>query len=115
MHYMIRYRFGLKPNVCLGLSVGQHISVRAMIQDKTVQRNYTPISLNNQKGYFELMIKTYPNGNVSKYMNEMNLGDLLEVIGPRGRYRYIANQKPHICMIAGGTGITPMLQVRYQV
>ena len=99
----------------LGLAAGQHIAIRATIQGKSVQRNYTPISSDWQRGYFELMIKTYPDGNISKYMDGLGIGDLVEISGPRGRYLYKANQRTQLCMIAGGTGITPMLQIIRQV
>jgi cytochrome-b5 reductase len=106
------YRFQLPdPDMCLGLHIGQHIVIRAMLNGSFVQRNYTPISMDNQKGHFDLLIKTYPNGNISKYVDEMKLGEFIEVSGPRGRYSYTANKKTQLCMIAGGTGITPMLQI----
>lgn len=38
-------------------------------------------------------------------------GDLLLVKGPLTKFAYEANSKKQIGMIAGGTGITPMLQV----
>ncbi len=95
----------------LGLPIGKHISVRATIDGKEVTRSYTPISSDDDLGYFELMIKTYPNGNISKYMDGMKLGDLLEVRGPKGNFNYSPNMCSEIGMIAGGTGLTPLLQV----
>jgi hypothetical protein len=52
------YRFGLpKETDCLGLPIGQHISIQANIDGKNVMRSYTPTSLDNDKGYFELVVK----------------------------------------------------------
>jgi NAD(P)H-flavin reductase len=41
------------------LPVGQHIILSAEVNGKVVQRPYTPISTDIEKGYFELVIKIY--------------------------------------------------------
>lgn len=41
----------------LGLPIGQHISIQANIDGKNVMRSYTPTTLDNDKGYFELVVK----------------------------------------------------------
>ena len=41
----------------------------------------------------------------------MQVGQLLKVKGPKGAMVYTPNMVKHIGMIAGGTGITPMLQI----
>jgi cytochrome-b5 reductase len=54
----IRYRFKLpRPNDYLGLPIGQHITICAQIGDKEIQRSYTPISSDEDRGHFDLMIK----------------------------------------------------------
>jgi len=52
------YRFKL-PHVqdVLGLPTGQHIAVSAEINGKVITRNYTPISNDNDRGHFSLIIK----------------------------------------------------------
>lgn len=45
----------------------------------------------------------------------MRMGDLLEVKGPKGQMRYHAELAREIGCIAGGTGITPILQVIRQI
>merc|ERR1712048_717661 len=74
-------------------------------------RPYTPITTNETKGYFELMVKGYPTGVVSKYLCSLKKGDEVEVKGPLEKLPYKANMKKHIGMVAGGSGITPMLQI----
>lgn len=52
------YRFKLPhQRDVLGLPIGQHIAVSADINGKTVIRNYTPISLDDDRGFFEVLIK----------------------------------------------------------
>jgi cytochrome-b5 reductase len=57
---MPRYRFGLPhPEDSLGLPIGQHISLSAEIEGKDVMRSYTPTTLDDTKGHFDLLIKVY--------------------------------------------------------
>ena len=49
---------------------------------------------------------------MSQYIDHMNPGDFLQVRGPKGQFEYKPNMVKEMGMIAGGTGITPMLQVR---
>lgn len=107
-----RYRFALpSPTASLGLPIGQHISIMANIDGKQVMRSYTPTSLDNDKGYFELVVKAYEQGNISKYLSKLNEGDSIMVKGPKGKFNYTKDLSPHLLMIAGGTGITPMYQI----
>lgn len=74
-------------------------------------RSYTPISGDHQPGYFDLLIKSYPTGNISRHMASLAVGQSIRVKGPKGAFVYTPNMVRHFGMIAGGTGITPMLQV----
>jgi cytochrome-b5 reductase len=58
-----------------------------------------------------LLIKSYPQGNISKYMASLRVGNTIRVRGPKGAFVYTPNMVRHFGMIAGGTGITPMLQI----
>lgn len=113
-HNVAIYRFALPRSTdILGLPIGQHISLAATIpgQPKEVVRSYTPISSDHEAGYFDLLVKAYPQGNISKYLTGLKIGDNMKVRGPKGAMVYTPNMCRHIGMIAGGTGITPMLQV----
>ena len=41
----------------------------------------------------------------------MKIGEYLKIKGPKGNMIYTPNMCKHIGMVAGGTGITPMLQI----
>ncbi|KAK1779262.1 hypothetical protein QBC45DRAFT_412099 [Copromyces sp. CBS 386.78] len=116
-HNVAIYRFKLpSPSAILGLPIGQHISIGAAIEQpdgstKEIVRSYTPISGDHQPGYFDLLIKSYPTGNISKYMASLQVGQTIRVKGPKGAFVYTPNMVRHFGMVAGGTGITPMLQV----
>lgn len=111
-HNTAIYRFGLpRPGDSLGLPIGQHVSIAAEINGKEVMRSYTPTSSDVDKGYFDLLIKAYPNGNISKHVSNLTIGSTIRVRGPKGAFQYTPNMVKTFNMIAGGTGITPMYQI----
>lgn len=111
-HNTCVYRFGLPRSTDrLGLPIGQHISIGAMIDDKEIVRSYTPISTDDELGYFDLLIKTYESGNISRHVESKKIGETIEVRGPKGFFNYTPNMVKSFGMIAGGTGITPMYQI----
>lgn len=96
--------------------------------DETVERNYTPTSSDNVTGEFHLLVKVYrpneqfPNGGkASQYLDSVSVGENIQISGPWGLTEYLGlgnfksgNKKikaNQVGMIAGGTGITPMLSV----
>ncbi|KAG6630821.1 hypothetical protein CIPAW_13G047000 [Carya illinoinensis] len=108
-----RFRFSLPtPTSVLGLPVGQHIICRGKDnQGEEVTRPYTPITLDSNVGYFELVVKMYPKGKMSHHFRELKEGDYLSVKGPKGRFKYKPGQARAFGMLAGGSGITPMFQL----
>ncbi|KAL4901100.1 hypothetical protein BDW74DRAFT_170450 [Aspergillus multicolor] len=95
----------------LRLPTGQHVALRAVINGKTVQRSYTPISNNADLGHIELLIKVYPAGLLTNHLKTMEIGDKIEMRGPKGAMKYSDKYARRIGMVAGGTGITPMYQL----
>jgi cytochrome-b5 reductase len=55
--------------------------------------------------------QTYEKGNISRYVSLLKIGDKIRVKGPKGQFNYAPTLSREIGMIAGGTGITPMLQI----
>ncbi|XP_012279791.1 NADH-cytochrome b5 reductase 2 isoform X2 [Orussus abietinus] len=136
-HDTRKFRFGLptKEHV-LGLPTGQHVHLVAKVGDEVVIRSYTPVSRNVDKGYVDLVIKVYfknvhpkfpEGGKMSQYLESLKIGETIDFRGPSGRLIYKGNgtfaikllrkdppveyHMKKVVMIAGGTGITPMLQL----
>ncbi|XXG41120.1 hypothetical protein AAC387_Pa01g1661 [Persea americana] len=112
-HNVAKFRFALPtPTSVLGLPIGKHIRCRGRDNlGEEVIRPYTPITLDSDIGYFELVIKMYPLGRMSHHFREMRVGEYLSVKGPKGRFKYQPGQVRAFGMLAGGSGITPMFQV----
>merc|ERR1712098_403592 len=80
-----------------------------------VVRYYTPTTPHHHKGHFDLVIKVYPQGKMSQYIDKLAIGDSILVSGPKGLHVYKRNQSKHLGLIAGGTGITPCYQLIQQI
>ncbi|CAK0882102.1 unnamed protein product [Prorocentrum cordatum] len=75
------------PDAVLGLPVGHHLSVR-LPGGEGISRPYTPTTGDETKGSFDLVVKVYPNGIVSQYLNSVEVGDSVEISGPQGEITY---------------------------
>ena len=95
-------RFEIPFGKPLGLPIGRHVSVRADIEGSKVIRAYTPTSRPDQTGYFDLLIKSYEFGKMSKHLHSLKVGQSLEVRGPVGRFQYSKNSYERIGLVAGG-------------
>jgi len=113
------YRFAYDdPEATSGMTVASCLLTKAPIGSvkedgsrANVMRPYTPMSRPGVAGYLELAVKTYPEGKMSKHIAELKVGDTLDFKGPITKLPYKPNEYTKIGMIAGGTGIAPMLQV----
>ncbi|XP_035521211.1 NADH-cytochrome b5 reductase 2 [Morone saxatilis] len=136
-HDTKKFRFGLPSSThILGLPIGQHVYLSVKVNGSLVVRAYTPVSSDEDQGYVDLVVKVYyknshpsfpEGGKMSQYLDNMAIGDAIDFRGPNGLLVYKGNglfsirpdkkSEPkvrkfkHVAMIAGGTGITPMLQL----
>lgn len=106
------YRFSTNgDDLSIGLHVASCLVTRAVIDGKEVIRPYTPTSPEHATGHFDLVIKEYPQGLMSKHIAALKPGETLDMKGPFPKIEVTTNFKKSIGMVAGGTGITPMLQI----
>jgi len=105
------FRFALPENATLDMLPGDHLYVHATINGKAVKRPYTPSSLPDTVGYFDLTIKRYATGVVSKYVHERKVGDTVLMSGPNTGGHWVDGMAKKVGFVAGGTGITPMIAI----
>jgi len=130
----VLFRFALPTATSrVGLPVGKHMLLRCHdAENKLVARSYTPVSSDDDLGYFDLLVKLYPTGKMSQHLQALQIGQSIEARGPQGSLEYkgagefkilrrrVAPETgtehriyhiKEVGMIAGGSGITPMLQL----
>jgi len=103
--------------------------------DDEIMRKYTPTTNDRDAvGFVDLVLKVYrrkglegavdrfpDGGKMSQYLDSLSIGSKVDVKGPVGLHEYKGHgvfkdgkaeiKANNIGMIAGGTGITPMLQI----
>ncbi|KAL8993128.1 MAG: hypothetical protein Q9169_006584 [Polycauliona sp. 2 TL-2023] len=113
-HNTKKFRFALpdKDDVS-GLEIASALltKYKGPEMDKPVIRPYTPTSDEDARGHIDFLVKRYPNGPMSEHMHNMEPPQRLDFKGPIPKYPWTPNKHDHICLIAGGTGITPMYQL----
>lgn len=86
------------------------MSLRIKNPSLQIQRSYTPLNLSSEE--IHLIIKRYPNGELSRYLNILTPGSSTVWIN-QGRQEWIYEEEvwDHVVFVAGGTGITPAFQL----
>jgi len=95
-----------------GHLAGQHVDVRLTAPDGySAVRSYSIASAPNPEGRVELTVERLPDGEVSPYLTqEVAVSDRLELRGPIGGwFVWRTQQTESIQLIAGGSGIVPLM------
>jgi ferredoxin-NADP reductase len=95
-----------------GHLAGQHVDVRLTASDGySAVRSYSIASAPNSEKRIEITIERLPNGEVSPYLTqEVVVSDRLELRGPIGGwFVWRTQQTEPIQLIAGGSGIVPLM------
>jgi ferredoxin-NADP reductase len=95
-----------------GHRAGQHVDVRLTAPDGySAVRSYSIASSPNAEGRVELTVERLSDGEVSPYLTqELAVGDRVELRGPIGGWFVWRSRQPEpIQLIAGGSGIVPLM------
>src|SRR5689334_17071311 len=92
---------------------GQHVDIRLTAEDGyQAQRSYSIASPPDDE-LLTLTVERVENGEVSPYLvDDLRPGDQLELRGPIGGY-FVWTTAMHrpLCLIAGGSGIVPLMSM----
>jgi len=128
-HNTRRFRFACESPY---LPTGAHLGLKVPnppngVED--VERSYTPVLSSKEEGWFDLVIKIYPDGNLTPRLDALNIGDYILARGPKGILRMPESglmkqtigkrvteaRFKQINLICGGTGVTPILQTTKKI
>ena len=90
---------------------GQHYLVRLRAPDDyTAQRSYS-VASDDDDPLLELLVERLPGGEVSEFLADVaEVGDVLELRGPIGRWFVWDTRTPALCLV-GGTGVVPAVSM----
>lgn len=103
----------LRPPSWSGHLPGQHVDIRLTAEDGyQAQRSYS-IASPPEDGLITLTVERVKDGEVSPYLlDELRVGDQLELRGPIGGYFvWTGAAREPVYLLAGGTGITPLISI----
>eukprot|EP00062_Callorhinchus_milii_P022192 gi/632979712/ref/XP_007906622.1/ PREDICTED: cytochrome b5 reductase 4 [Callorhinchus milii] len=113
--------FQLPLGCHLTVPIGQHIYLKNSIHDTEVVRPYTaalpslypePEDNSHFLTNIYLMIKIYPHGVFTPFIDSLQIGDSVSVSNPEGSFRCSQMKgKAELLLLAAGTGFTPMINV----
>jgi ring-1,2-phenylacetyl-CoA epoxidase subunit PaaE len=93
---------------------GQFLTLLATIQGKEVRRAYSLCSSPFVDSDLAVSVKRVENGLMSNWLaDHLKAGQTVKVMEPMGQFttEYNKNNKRHLIMFAGGSGITPMMSI----
>ena len=88
---------------------GQHYLIRLRAPDDyTAQRSYS-VASDDDDPLVEFLVEKLPEGEVSEFLADVaEVGDVLEMRGPIGRWFIWDARTPALCIV-GGTGVVPAI------
>ena len=96
----------------LNYKSGQFLTLIAAPEGKEVRRAYSLCSSPFVDNDLAVLVKRVDDGVLSNYLlDNLKVGDSLKIMEPMGQFttEYKKEEKRHLIMFAGGSGITPMM------
>lgn len=103
-----------QPQNRISYQSGQFLTLIVPINGKEVRRAYSLCSSPYADDVLAVSIKRVEGGLMSNYLpDNMKVGDQVKIMEPMGVFttEYNAENKRHLILFAGGSGITPMLSI----
>jgi ring-1,2-phenylacetyl-CoA epoxidase subunit PaaE len=103
-----------QPENKIAYKAGQFLTLLATINGKDVRRAYSLCSSPFTDKDLIVTVKRVENGLMSNWLaDHLKAGDRVRVMAPTGHFttEYKKENKRHLIMFAGGSGITPMLSI----
>jgi ring-1,2-phenylacetyl-CoA epoxidase subunit PaaE len=96
----------------LPFAAGQFLTVITTLGGREVRRAYSLCTDPGDPTRVAITVKRVSRGLVSNHLNDnARAGDVLRVLGPSGAFVVSPSAADHLVLIAGGSGITPILSI----
>jgi len=92
---LLRFQADLPAAVSDTIPIPSHVWVKD--DSMQITRPFTPITYS--RDHFDLMVKRYKDGQVSKYLHHLSPGDSVDIRGPIPTFTYTPNIKQNIGMV----------------
>lgn len=112
---------GLDPTLPTCIKVEFVDELLGPTKSKPINKSYSPVTHPNQKDHFDLVVKSYPyqeggGGGVGAYLCDMAVGDSIQASLKKERSMHggsavLGRGWKQVGLVAGGTGIAPLLQI----
>lgn len=122
---IVKIRLKLPEGEVLKFKPGQFVQIQSkpypkgedyMAQDESWDRAYSIASSVTDEGFVELLIGQVLEGRVSTYVHKiLQVGDMINVVGPFGDFYYQDDDRDEIVMVAAGTGFAPIRSILYHM
>jgi cytochrome-b5 reductase len=99
--------------------IGHCVTIQTLDQEDHLlpHRTYVPLQRRSQEDFFDVAIKIHQHGALTQRLAKLALGEQVDLqetsskLPPGLLTSDLASPRRPLCMVAGGTGITPMLQI----
>jgi ring-1,2-phenylacetyl-CoA epoxidase subunit PaaE len=92
-------------------TAGQYITIKKEVKGSELRRAYS-ISSAPTASDITIGIKKVDRGGFSDYANtKLQVGDVLDVMQPEGRFTFKSSETKHVAAFAAGSGITPIMSI----
>ena len=103
-----------QPEPKIDYKSGQFLTLILDIDGKSTRRSYSMCTSPYCDEDIAVTVKRVKGGVVSNFINDtINVGDYVDVMEPMGNFttEFTSENKRHLIMFAGGSGITPMISI----
>jgi len=101
-----QYSFTLVQPHTMEFDPGQYVSL--VVDEHGDRRSYSIASKPENKDAFELLVDHTPQGAGTKFLQNLEYGKEVDVMGPLGRFVYLPEENvEELVMVATGSGIAP--------
>jgi ferredoxin-NADP reductase len=91
---------------------GRFVGIEAKVAGFGYRRSpYCILSRPNDQGTFELLVRVVPDGPLSQYLGELQVGDVISFRGPTGRSMIPKDADTELILLATGVGISPFISL----